>query len=45
MPEQVRLFFEDEEMLEIAAEEKYVNEKYNRIMEKLPEKLCLLKTR
>ncbi|MBO4290978.1 MAG: transcription antitermination factor NusB [Lachnospiraceae bacterium] len=37
MPEQVRLFFEDEEMLEIAAEEKYVTEKYNRIMEKLPE--------
>ena len=37
MPEQVRLFFEDEERLEIGEEEKYVTEKYNRIMEKLPE--------
>ena len=37
MPEQVRLFFEDEERLGIGEEEKYVTEKYNRIMEKLPE--------
>lgn len=37
MPEQVRLFFEDEERAGFGKAEQLITEKYNRILEKLPE--------
>ena len=37
MPEQCRLFFEDEENTASAGDEEYIREKLNRILEKLPQ--------
>lgn len=38
MPEQIKLFFEDEDMKDISEKDmNYITEKYNQIQEKLPE--------